>query len=178
MDGREAGNHMTDPGATKRSDAVAVHVAYGLASMSAQLLEKALVSTLALLETDGCGASQAEFDAVFYRCDRKTLGALIKSIGTRLALPADAEALLADALKKRNFLAHHFFAARASAIQVASGRVAMIEELEVFAKLFQRVQEEVSAPWARLLAKRGLTPEDLDKRADAMLKAYIEDLGQ
>jgi hypothetical protein len=58
-------------------------------------------------------------------------------------VPNDLEGLLTEALKKRNFLTHHFFRERAELFMSRHGREKMIQELERAQKIFDAEPKKV-----------------------------------
>ena len=98
-----------------------VYAHFGLALYLAQVLEHGLANALMYAELLPRRAGkpvlrkqwEAEFDGFMNQQFEQTLGRLIRGLGKTTPVPTDLEDLLTDALKTRNFLAHHFFRERA-----------------------------------------------------------------
>src|SRR5713101_4949334 len=146
---------------------------YGLAAYSGQVLEKGLVNLVAVQHTDGVSITRSQFDTLFDRFDSSTFGQLVREARARIQIPPGTEALLAEALKKRNRLVHDFFADNATAFMTDSGCVKMIAELRDLVDLFQRADREAEKLWLPIAACRGLTEERVDQIAAKMERDFL-----
>ncbi len=113
-----------------------VYAAFGRAADTAQALEvDAGNVALAMLAAFVKQPEENEDDkqlarAVLDEVNSKTLGALLKSVAKMTSLDAETDAHLKNALKRRNYLMHHFFPTHNFAINSAEGRAAMVGELD------------------------------------------------
>jgi len=155
------------------SDVKEVYAFYGLAAYMSQVVEKALVSLLSVLEAEGLAVTRAEYDALFSRVDARTFGQLLRRAKTLLSLSPDVEAVLARALETRNHLAHQFFADHAAAFTTDVGRVQMIKELRGTTELFHRAEDIIAVVFQPLMKRRGMTPESLEQVKAEMVAAFL-----
>ena len=112
-----------------------VYAAFGRAADAAQALEvEAGNVALAMLAVfakqpdeneDGNWLARAVLDDL----NSRTLGALLKIVRKITSFDTETDARLAHALKRRNYLMHHFFPSHNFAINSADGRVGMVGEL-------------------------------------------------
>jgi hypothetical protein len=161
-----------------------VYAHFGLALYLAQVLEHGLANALMWAELlprrTGKPVSrkqwETEFDLFMNQQFEKTLGRLIRSLGRAASVSADLEGLLTDALKTRNFLAHHFFRERAESFMSREGRDKMIEELERAQKLFDFAEVKLTEIAKPLREKYGLTDERLEPFEQEYLKKFELDL--
>lgn len=166
-------SHTDDIPEPDGSDAKEVYAFYGLAAYMAQVVEKALVTLLAIVETNGVRTTRADYEAVFSQLDSRTFGQLLRRLARMLPISAEIEALLLEALQRRNYLAHHFFADRAAAFMVNHGRVQMIAELRAYTELFHRAEDQIGLLRDPVMKKRGMTREAVERYAEAMVAAFL-----
>jgi hypothetical protein len=172
---------MSDDGTDEHVKTVYAH--FGLALYLAQVLEHGLANALmcAGLLPRRAGKPvprkqwEVEFDAFMDQQFEQTLGRLIQSLRTATSVPTDLENILADALKTRNFLAHHFFRERAESFMSRDGREKMIQELERAQKLFEVADERLSAVAKPLREKYGLSDERLKPFEEEYFKRFNRD---
>lgn len=146
-----------------------VYAHFGLAQYLAQVLEHGLANTLVYAELLPRRAGEPvprkqweeEFDGFMNQQFEKTLGRLIRGLRAITSVPTDLEDLLNNALKTRNFLAHHFFRERAESFMSRKGREEMIEELDQAQTLFSLADEKLAEVADPLREKYGLTDERL-----------------
>ena len=96
---------------------------------------------------------------------KKTLGKLILEMRKTTSISPNLESTLMEALKKRNWLVHHYFWDRAGHFLTVQGRELMINELQDIANFLDQVDQELTAvnrAWATAL---GVTEE---MRRDAL----------
>jgi len=125
------------------------------------------------LQTDGLQITRSQFDTVFERFDQKTFGQLMKDARAKIQIPVATETLLAEALAKRNWLAHGFFADHAAAFMTEHGRVQMMDELRGLVRLFQRADGEVGGLYKPILQRRGVTEEAVPRIAAEMVAGFL-----
>lgn len=154
-----------------------VYAHFGLAVYLAQVFEHGLINALVFLELLPNRAGnpvpqkqwEAEFDSFLERNFETTLGKLIRSLKAVTPIPSDLEAVLSDALTKRNFLAHHFFRERSDEFMSQEGRERMIVELQNTQALFDGADAKLSEATKSAMEKYGFT----DKRVEQFLEQHL-----
>jgi len=148
-----------------------VYARFGLAIYQAQCLERQLAI---LLSTEyGPGPTRMtrdQYDELLHSFFQKTLGSLINHLRKSIEIPDDLESILTETLKKRNWLAHHYFWEKAGQFMTAEGRITMIRELQSIADSFNRIDQqltEISHIWAE---HHGITEEIIQKHLEKLLK--------
>jgi hypothetical protein len=91
--------------------------------------------------------------------DKKTAGAVVSLLRRHLELEPELDALLAEALRNRNFLIHRFFVERAELFFYEEGRQLMIEELHQTTQVFRRADKHLETVFFEQGGKFGLTRE-------------------
>jgi hypothetical protein len=141
-----------------------VYAYFGLSMYMAQVLEHGIVNAFVFLElmpkTKGKWTPD-EFEAYMDGEFDKTLGRLIGKLRKLTTINNDMESLLTVTLKKRNWLAHHYFRDRAKEFMNSSGRDSMILELQQCRDLFKETDEKLEAVIMPLMKKVGITDEIL-----------------
>ncbi|MFC1977590.1 hypothetical protein ACFLWS_04930 [Chloroflexota bacterium] len=99
---------------------------------------------------------------------KKTLGKLILEMRKTTSMSPNLESTLMEALKKRNWLVHHYFWDRARHFLTVQGRELMINELQDTANFLDQVDQELTAVNRAWATARGLTEE--------MRREALEDL--
>jgi hypothetical protein len=164
-------NEIPEP---ENYDVKEVYSFYGLAAYCGQVLEKGLVNLVVALHTEGVTITREQFDSIFATYDSRTLGQLLRNAHTRVAISSEIDQLLSDALSKRNWLVHNYFAERAAAFMTDEGCKDMIEELRELIALFQRADDEIKPIYRSLLERRGVTDEYLEQEGKAMIARFLE----
>ena len=147
---------------------------FGLAAYQGQVLEKGLVNLILVFQARGLRITRPEIDALFYKLDRKTFGQLLNRARDIVPIPKNTDNLLGDALRKRNWLAHNFFADRAVEFSLEDGRAHMIRELQTMVRLFQQANEASYELQRDIMSEMGLDEEWIEKQARAMQQKYID----
>jgi hypothetical protein len=112
-----------------------VYATFGRAADGAQALEvdagNVALATLAVFikRRDENEDDNRLVRAVLDDLNSRTLGALLKIVKKITNLDVETDARLRDALKRRNYLMHHFFPTHNFAIYSAEGRTEMVGEL-------------------------------------------------
>lgn len=112
-----------------------VYAAFGRAADAAQGLEidagnVALAMLAAFVKRPGEHEEDKRLArSVLDDLNSRTLGALLKVVRKIASVDPETDARLAEALKRRNYLMHHFFPTHNFAIHSAEGRTRMMEEL-------------------------------------------------
>lgn len=136
----------------------------GLALYYAQVLEQGVICLiLSARAVDGTLARDfATWDDAFDAHAGKTLGALLNVLRQYVELPTGIEARSQEALKRRNYLVHHYFKERVAGFVTLPGRQAMLTELAELARLFDEVDGQLTELMFRFGAHFGLTPEQVE----------------
>lgn len=143
------------------TDHKTLYALFGLAIYKANVLEHGLVNTLALAriitaEEQGERLIRDPWAQGF----KDMMGKLIKRAEPYVSAYPEVVNDLTRSLKRRNFLAHHFWRERITETASETGRAKLCAELKADCRLFtatdERLSEKVFAPLAR---KRGITPE-------------------
>src|SRR5438034_11431655 len=108
-----------------------VYAYFGLAAYFGQVLEHGIVNAMVILRLPNRDRfTRGDIDAFMDQQFENTLGKLIKTLRAEIALPADLEGILKQALKLRNWLCHDYFRERAREFMTEAGRAGMLAELE------------------------------------------------
>ncbi|MFC3034375.1 hypothetical protein ACFOEE_17855 [Pseudoalteromonas fenneropenaei] len=137
-----------------------VYAFFGLASYTAQCLEKALVNlafTYSL--TDKNIVTQEDWDALFEDVNKKTFGRLLGMVKKDLSTSDEVLEELKQALDKRNWLAHDYFFDSIGQFHTESGRMTMIKELTEMIKLFNKWDQFIEGVYLQIWQQHGLTEE-------------------
>ncbi len=154
-----------------------VYAFFGLASYCAQVLEKGLVNMVVVFRCRGLVITRSEFDALFEEHDKKTLGQLLHRARSIVKIPTSVDSLLGEALQKRNWLTHHYFADRSVAFTMESGRKDMILELQEMIKLFKETDTATEPIYLPVMKERGLTEERVLELMSEMKDEYLKEKG-
>jgi hypothetical protein len=153
-----------------------VYAFFGLAASSAQVLEKGLVNMVVTFKTFGLPITRADFDVIFDSHDSRTLGQLLRAARDQhIPIPDDTDKLLTQALEKRNYLNHDFFADHAGHFMTESGRRTMIQRLRDLTLLFEGADRLCVPIYRPLLEQRGISEETLKKQADELIERAKND---
>ena len=152
-----------------------VSARFGLAMYRAQCLERQLAIIMATKYGPGpTRITREEFDALQEGLFRRTLGQLVSEIGKLVEVNEDEKEQLKDALKKRNWLVHHYFWDRAVMFQSESGRASMISELQEIAEYFQALDEiytNRTRVWGETV---GITQLSIDEDKERLLRGCTD----
>jgi len=148
-----------------------VYAHFGLAVYFSQVLEHGLVNALVFSDLLPRRAGHPmpkeewfkEFDAFMDQHFETTLGKMIRGLKNVISVPQNLESLLAEALKKRNFLAHHYFKDRSTEFMTKIGRDKMILELQEARTLFEHADDKLEEVVRPLRVRFGLTDEQFAK---------------
>ena len=122
---------------------------YGLAMYHAQCVEKSLaILVSSVFNREFLGSSLDRREAIQDEVFTKTVGRLLKRLKEQIPIPPNLDKTLAEALKKRNWLAHDYFWERAGHMLTSHGKEKMIEELTNLADFFL-----VASKWSEAFLK-------------------------
>lgn len=149
--------------------------AFGLAVFQAQCLERETGMLLvAAKAATGRSISEATLDDFYQSAFKKTFGQLVKEIPCHILPAADLEVRLLAAFKIRNFLVHNYFWERAGEIQTIEGRCLMFSELDEFARMFDKLDKELTPIHREWASSLGVTDELQQKCFDELRKQTKE----
>ena len=142
---------------------------FGLAAYYAQCFEQSLILlTVALRVASVTPISEASFDGIFDKLDRKTMGSLIEQVSKLTRIDNTLAIQFSELLAKRNYLMHHFFEKNAAKFFSDEGRRAMLDELRSLAQLFQDGEGILVGIYEPLWHKLGLTEEVLQREMEKL----------
>jgi hypothetical protein len=157
-----------------------VYLHFGAVVARVSAFETVLQNILLMVaKRSGKAATDAELDELEEKLQNsKTLGQLIGDVVTEVPIEDQVKKLMADALKRRNFLMHRFFRVRAFAFETAAGRKRMVEELkEAHAYIF--VATNFAEQLGMDIGKHfGITPEAVAEEAERMRRREREADGE
>jgi hypothetical protein len=153
-----------------------VYARFGLAVYFAQVLEHGIVNALVILDlipsrrhlARSADEWASEVDAFMDRHFQASMGRLMTNLRDITQVDDALEQLLGEALRKRNWLVHHFFRERATEFMSSPGREQMISEVDGCRDLFQCADKMLEATVTPLRRKAGLTDELLTREYERM----------
>jgi hypothetical protein len=154
-----------------------VYAHFGLAAYLAQVLEHGLVNALVFVDLVPNKSYQIkskkewehEVDSFMDRHFEHSLGKMIRDLQAVVSVPEDLESLLAEALKRRNYLAHHFFRERAPEFMTTKGRDTMVGELREAQELFRQADQRLGEAIRPMRERYGVTDERLEQLYQELL---------
>lgn len=157
-----------------------VYAHFGLSMQLAQTLEHAIVNSMIVLDlvpqSRGKVTTVAEwherYDAYHDMQFEKTLGKLVRAAREVATMSDELVASLQECIRKRNFLAHHFFRVRAEMFMDEPGRRAMVDELNEIQALFERTTDAFEATMQPAWDRYGFTL----KQRQQIAESYIREL--
>ncbi len=155
---------------------------FGLAIYLSQVLEHAIVNAMVCVDMlpkrsnppISQDAWAIKVDSFMDRHFENTLGTMINNLKGIMNIPDEIETILSSALKKRNFLAHHYFRERSDEFMSQRGRDQMIRELENAQSLFKQADEILDKLIKPLRERYGLGDEQIEK-AFELRKSQVKD---
>ena len=154
-----------------------VYAHFGLALFLAQVLEHGLVNALVFVALLPARAGnpvprkqwEDEYESFYERNFETTLGKMIHNLKEATSIPSDLEAVLAEALGRRNFLAHNYFRERDVEFLTEEGREKMIKELQEAQSLFVAADTKLTEVTKAARERFGFTEERINK----MFEEYL-----
>jgi hypothetical protein len=154
-----------------------VYAYFGLAIYQAQVLEHGIVNALVYCDLIPNKAKTVKskeewaalFDTFMDGHFEKTLGKMIRTLKTTFPITAELESTLAESLKLRNFLAHHYFKDRIHLFLSHEGREQMIGELSRAHEQFENTDSELEILIKPIREKHGFTDKVLKMAYDDFL---------
>jgi len=145
-----------------------VYAHFGLAYYESECLHRELCMILAF------NSSQNKLNITRPRIEEKLVDAFSLTLGQvkdslKNILPDILYLKLEEAVKQRNFLAHHFWFERIHLMLSIKGLRQMLEELSILTKSFSKLDEQVSNYSKSKLHQFGLTEEMLQKSLNEII---------
>ena len=158
-----------------------VYSRFGEVSEVAQLLETQLGTLLMMrkyIDEDLLGSPDRNRAIEIYdHVNRKTLGGLIRTLGTKKTWVRDLEQVFNDALLSRNQLAHSFYLKHNMRMRSEAGRKVMLNDLAKIEKSLQKAywiaQLLGSIELESLIAAGGKNTEFEEKQQKALKAPYL-----
>jgi hypothetical protein len=137
-----------------------IYAFFGLAAYSAQLLEQGLLNLLVGVRILGKQVpTWGDVRGLYEEADQKSLGQLLKTVGEATPFDPALVVRLDEALKKRNYLIHHFFVDHSEDLLSTVGRRRMIDELREIIALFKAVDPQVDDLWLAIWSRYGFSED-------------------
>jgi hypothetical protein len=152
-----------------------VYAFFGLASYYAQVLEKSITIMVVAFRCKGLRITRSEFDALYAESNKKTFGQLLIRARKFISISDDTDSLLDEALLKRNWLMHHYFADRAVQFEMESGRRQMISELQSLIRIFAEADHAIDPIYHPVLEEFGVTEERVKQLIENMIDEYSKE---
>ena len=146
---------------------------FGLASYHAQVLEKGLTIIVVAFRCKGLHITRNEFDALYTEHNKITLGQLLNKARKSIPIPNEVDAILEEALLKRNWLVHHYFADRAVQFNTEIGRRQMLSELKALIRIFTEADHATEKMYTPILEESGVTEEQVKMLIEEMVRDYL-----
>jgi|SRR6185436_11092130 len=141
-----------------------VYAHAGLALYLAQVLEHGVVNaSVAARMPERETITRADIMAFETEQFAKTLGGMLRAMRRYVTVPPEVETLLTEALRRRNYLAHHFFRKFAVQFMTAQGRDEMLAWLHETKDMFQRADKALFQLMAPIREQFGITDEAIAK---------------
>lgn len=153
----------------QESDVKEVFAFFGLCVFNAQVLEQGLTNLAVGLRARGVSRlTNKDFDDLFDKIGRKTLGWLIGDVRRYINVSSELEDALAEALRDRNYVTHRFFVVHDIDFMSERGRMHMIDELRQITRRIQSVDREIESLTHSLWEQLGLTADIVQKELERM----------
>jgi len=147
-----------------------VYSFFGLASYMAQVMEKGLQILAVALQLSGVKKITREIvEELFENMETKTCGQLITICKEEGIFSGTDSDKIGNALKKRNWLIHHYFYDNAEEFYSFNGRSKMISELQEMISLFDDTDHIVHEIGIVYWEKHGLTQEIIERELNNLI---------
>jgi hypothetical protein len=147
-----------------------MYARFGLAVYFCQVLEVQLVNHLMAIRL-GDGLDLAGIDRLLERWFSRPMGNNVANIKKEAAVSDSTATVLDQALKRRNWLVHHYFRSRTDKIATIAGQRTIVSELETICEEIQTADEILTAETLALMEKRGLSVEAVRAASEPFLAA-------
>lgn len=154
-----------------------VYAYFGLTMYRIQCLERTLSMLGATVYNSNADhITRSQFESIIEENFKKTLGQLISQVRKSVDLPDSFEKKLADALKKRNFVAHHYFWKRAMKFSHTRGQEEMLAELIQLSGYFENMDHELTLVQRKWMRAKGITDETIYQIMGDLLLSEIKEI--
>lgn len=154
-----------------------VYAYFGLTMYHIQCLERTLAMLVATVYNSNADhITREQFDTILEINFKKTLGHLIFNIKKSVDLPDDFEKKLADALEKRNFIAHNYFWKRAMKLSHTHGQEEILAELSQLSTYFEDMDRELTLVQRKWGYAKGVKDDSINQIMGDMLLSEIKDI--
>lgn len=144
-----------------------VYCQFGLAYYHSEVLHRGLCNLYALSQIpEEGGLTRPRLEEHLVEAYSSTLGRIVD-----LVLPLLPDKLinkLRDAIRQRNFLAHHFWFERIHLTSTSEGVVRLIEELSRYSKTFRELDSKIQKLTTPVYPRIGLTDDALEEALNAV----------
>jgi hypothetical protein len=159
-----------------------VYAHAGLALQMAQILEHAIVNSMIVLELVPNLVGKVKTVEEWYRDHdafqdqqfEKTLGRLVGAVRAVATMSDQLVGDMQECIRKRNYLAHHFFRVQAEAFMNEAGRRQMSAELGDIQALFKRTIDAFEAAVQPAWDRYGFTKERFDQFTEEYIREFSE----
>lgn len=142
----------------------------GLAIYQAQVWERSMINIYLIVKSSGKSyATLDDWDQDENSLSRKTAGQLLRIIKDEKLAPQKTLEIFAEALDKRNNLAHSFFFEQSEHFMLEAGRKIMADELCSMSDLFSLSNELAQSLTTPLSDAMGLLPSDITREGDRLV---------
>jgi hypothetical protein len=160
----------TDDEERKEEEHKEVYAQFGAVAARASQFETLLVCMLlAIKKGKGELPTTEQYEELETRLQNsKTLGGLLSDVKTVVTMTPAAEVLLAESLRRRNYLMHHFFRERAFEFVTTEGRQQLVAELKETHAYFLIAVRSAEAILLEIARQSGITMEAIAEEAERM----------
>jgi hypothetical protein len=147
-----------------------IYARAGLALYYAQVFEQGMIHTVYAGQiVNGTIASEFNTAEAFHRVvDSQTAGAILVRLRRHLDLAPELDAVCVEALRLRNFLAHHFFSERSELFFNQEGRRLMLDELQTMIRTFGQADRRLEVLMIEMHERIGLKRETVERIVQAL----------
>jgi len=147
-----------------------VYARFGLAVYFGQVLEHGLANLIVVAERlTGQIVDEESWESRYDALFSKTAGGLVRLIADQSHLAAEGIELCRRAVKRRNWLTHHYFREHVLDSMTTEGRQRMVDTADDARRLFMRADAACEEVVNQLLAKAGVTEDQIEAEALRLL---------
>lgn len=148
---------------------------FGRAVYQAQVLEHSIVNAMVIAQMPERGRiTRQDIDAFMDRQFHHTLGKMLRELARFVEVPATLSQVLAEALTKRNWLAHGYFRDRAVEFTNSAGCRQMIDELDEALELFVTAGNSLEELVSLVRLRFGITDDAIAQEASVLATSATE----
>lgn len=152
-----------------------VYAFFGLAAYLAQVLERAAINLVLIIQLPEVNLVTSElYDSIYEILEKKTFGQLLRACEKEINITEDAKQIVFEALDLRNELTHRFFYERAETLMSEKGRIEIMKALQVVIEKLQKADEILESIYLPMFDKYGVTEEYLAREYETMVQKAID----